>query len=142
MLVRGRNVASDRIRARIGEKPAKIVQARDRSMLLTVPKIARGSHRVQLRRGEQRTSARLRVLRPFDGTPGTELDTANKESSTIGAAGGELSARGADGTSYALSIPAGALTQDELISLTPVKRFIGLPFSGSDVAGAELGPDG
>ena len=142
VLVNGQNLGGRGLRATVGGRKAKITQARERSLLVEVPKLKPGSHRLVVRLGKKSASRGLRVVKPFDGTPGTLLDSAHATSAAIGPAGGELATRGADGTSYALSIPAGALLADTEISLTPVKRFKGLPFTGDDVAGAELGPDG
>jgi CARDB len=57
------------------------------------------------------------------------------------AAGGTITATGADGTTYALALPAGALLSDETITMTPVSAVPGSPL-GSLVGGVELGPEG
>jgi hypothetical protein len=76
---------------------------------------------------------------PLDVTPA--LDTAHRAATTIGSAGGTLDATGADGTTYELHIPAGALVSDQDISMTPVSSIAGLPFT-SLVGAVDLQPDG
>ena len=142
VLVRGDNLGSKRLRATVGGKKAKTSAAKDKSLYVEVPKLKPGKAKLVLRAGKRSDSASLRVAKPFDGEITSELDIANRVTAAIGPDGGELSARGADGTRYRLQIPAAALLADTEISLTPVKRFKGLPFSGADVAGAALGPDG
>ncbi len=141
VLLRGGGL-SGKLKATIGGKRARVSTGSDGGVRIAVPKLRPGKQRIVVRRGKRSARARLRVLRPFDGTPGAKLDRANASTATIGPAGGNVAARGADGTSYLLGVPAGALGADVAITLTPVKRFTGLPLSGPDVAGARLSPDG
>ena len=53
-----------------------------------------------------------------------------------------ITATGADGTSYTLDIPAGALIGLEQVTLTPLSAVGGLPLSGGVAAGVELEPHG
>lgn len=55
--------------------------------------------------------------------------------------GGTAAVTDADGTTYTLSIPEGALLTEEEISMTPVSSVEGLPFDGS-VLGVYLEPEG
>ncbi len=56
--------------------------------------------------------------------------------------GGTVSATGADGTRFTLTIPANALLGDEDITLTPVLMVDGVPLSGGVAAAVQLGPEG
>lgn len=56
--------------------------------------------------------------------------------------GGTMTATGADGTVFTLTIPAKALLSDESITMTPMLGVDGLPVSGGFVAGVQLEPDG
>jgi hypothetical protein len=58
------------------------------------------------------------------------------------AAGGTLTATGADGAQYTLVIPPNALLTDTEITMTPVAAIPDLPFSGGFVAGVQLEPSG
>lgn len=61
------------------------------------------------------------------------------------ASGGSLSATGADGTVYTLTVPANALPADTAITMTPIASFNSLPFNGSDTSaawGVQLAPEG
>jgi hypothetical protein len=69
-------------------------------------------------------------------------ETGNTVTALVPAAGGEVSATGADGTVYALAIPDGALLTDTEISMTPVASVKGLPTGGDVTYGVQLGPDG
>ncbi|HYM42810.1 MAG TPA: hypothetical protein VET46_08625 [Steroidobacteraceae bacterium] len=71
------------------------------------------------------------------------LDTAHAVTVVIPAAsGGSITATGADGSVFTLSVPAKALLSDESITLTPLTGLGGLPISGGLLAGVDLGPAG
>ena len=69
------------------------------------------------------------------------LDEARAVSQPVLTAGGTISATAADGTTFALSIPAGALLSDEEITLTPIASIDGLPLSGGATA-VHIRPEG
>ena len=128
-------------RVTLGGKKAKVLTARASRLRIVVPSVKPGRHKLVVKRGRRSASKRLRVLKPFKGAIAVTPDRARAKSGQVGPGGGELTATGADGTRYALRVPAGALAQEEAITVTPVKRFSGLPFSGKAL-GAELAPDG
>lgn len=71
------------------------------------------------------------------------FDTTATVSKLITAAsGGTLTATGSDGTRYRLSLPAGALLSDAVITLAPVATLRGLPLSGGSVAAVHVEPSG
>lgn len=70
------------------------------------------------------------------------LDAANAVTQVIALAGGEVSATGADGTRYTLTIPDGVLPGDLEISMTPISAVSGLPFSGGLGGAVLLEPSG
>ena len=71
------------------------------------------------------------------------LDTAHAVTLVIPAAtGGSITATGADGSVFTLTLPANALLSDEAITLTPLTGLSGLPVSGGLLAGVDLGPAG
>ena len=70
------------------------------------------------------------------------LDGAHAATGTIGHDGGTLTATGADGSTYTLTLPAGALAGDIAITLTPVSSIAGLPLSGGSAAAVDIAPDG
>ena len=61
------------------------------------------------------------------------LDTERESSASVGPEGGTVTATGADGTEYALSIPADALLEETEISLPPIVSIDDLPMSGGFV---------
>ena len=69
-------------------------------------------------------------------------EAGNTVTALIPAAGGEMSATGADGTVYTLTIPDKALLTDTQISMTPVASVKGLPTGGEVTHAVQLAPDG
>ncbi|HXC77531.1 MAG TPA: hypothetical protein VNU19_10810, partial [Candidatus Acidoferrum sp.] len=63
-------------------------------------------------------------------------------STSVGAAGGELSAVSSAGATLTLEVPAGALLSSHALTLTPLQSVQGIPLRGGLLAGAQLGPDG
>ena len=61
-------------------------------------------------------------------------------SQEIGPAGGEVSVTGKNGVVYTLSIPAGAISEDVLFTLSPVANIEGIPFSGGFLGGVQIDP--
>jgi hypothetical protein len=79
--------------------------------------------------------------KPLNVTP--TLDSADSVTQAISAAnGGTITATGADGTVFTLTLPPNALLGDEQITLTPVSAIAGLPVSGGLLAAVQLDPDG
>lgn len=75
---------------------------------------------------------------------GITTDHASAAVGSIGPDGGQLSAQAADGTTYTLEIPPGALLFPEDIAMTPIVEAEGLPGDSppEHTAGVELEPDG
>lgn len=70
------------------------------------------------------------------------LDTANAATATLDATGGTVTATGSDGTTYTLTVPAGALYASTDITVTPLT---GVKIDGAGAAwevGAKLEPEG
>ena len=78
---------------------------------------------------------------PINVTP--VLDIAHSATQTIAASqGGTISATGADGSVFTLTIPANALLSDETITMAPLSSVSGLPVSGGLLAAVQLSPEG
>ena len=78
---------------------------------------------------------------PITVTP--MLDSSHAVQMLISAAnGGTITATGADGSVFTLSIPQNALRRDELITMTPIATVGNIPLSGGFAAGVELQPQG
>jgi hypothetical protein len=69
------------------------------------------------------------------------LDDGHTAAQVIGPAGGTLTATGADGAAFSLTIPEGSLIGPTVISMTPVSALDNLPLSGGLAAGVQLEPD-
>lgn len=72
-------------------------------------------------------------------TPAT-VDADPVASATLGAAGGTLQARGADGARYRLMLPAGALVFDTTITMTPILDVPRLGAPAGSVRDVDLAP--
>jgi hypothetical protein len=78
---------------------------------------------------------------PLSVTP--VLDVAHGAGATVTAdMGGTVTATGADGSIFELTIPPNALAEDTAVMLIPLSKVEGLPFSGGLQAGVQLEPDG
>jgi hypothetical protein len=82
------------------------------------------------------------VLTPHPKSVSVTLDGAKAASAMMPITGGTLTATGADGSVFTLSIPDKALGGPEKVTMTPLSAVNGLPFSGGLVAGVQLEPDG
>lgn len=60
---------------------------------------------------------------------------------SVGPDGGQVIATGEDGTTYTLSVPAGALAVEESITLTPLASLGGFPLGGGMSGGVVIGPE-
>ena len=69
------------------------------------------------------------------------LEQGRTHSATIGAAGGTVGTTSTNGTAISVAIPAGALAEETVISVTPVAKLSGIP-GVRLLSGVELGPDG
>jgi hypothetical protein len=76
---------------------------------------------------------------PINATVAT--DTTHAATAIIDWEGGTIAATGADGTTYTLDIPPGALDDSATITLTPISSMTGVPGNGL-VAGVQMSPDG
>lgn len=76
---------------------------------------------------------------PIQVTP--SLDSERQAEALISTSGGTLNASGADGTTYRLDIPAGALVSETLVRMTPLSSLEGMPF-GSERYAVQLEPEG
>jgi hypothetical protein len=80
------------------------------------------------------------IVNPLNVEVKTNADLA--VSVLISKAGGTLTAQGADGSRYTLTFPNGALFKDEKITIIPIKNIVGLHFSGAEVGGLQMAPEG
>src|SRR5262245_9778627 len=74
--------------------------------------------------------------------PRVVRDDSHQATGLVTTAGGTLTATAADGTSYALEVPAGALPDDETITLTPLAAVGGIPVGKRILAGVHAEPSG
>lgn len=73
---------------------------------------------------------------------GLTIDESHAASAEIPVEGGTLTATGADGTRFTLTVPPGALLEPTNITMTPIASMEGLPTSGGLAAAVEFQPDG
>jgi hypothetical protein len=72
---------------------------------------------------------------------GVTLDAARAIEAVVPLTGGTLTATGADGTTYTLVIPDGALKYETPINMTPLATITGMPFGTGPLA-VHLEPEG
>jgi hypothetical protein len=70
------------------------------------------------------------------------VDEARAATRTVPLWGGTLTATGADGTVYSLTIPSGALLDDTAITMTPIVSISGGDLPSATVFGVDLQPSG
>jgi hypothetical protein len=129
-------------RVAIGGKRPRVLSRSKRRVTFQVPRLKPGDYRVVLRTRTRKRSARLHVNRGFSGKLSLELDRARAVSAEIGTGGGKLTATGANGTRYELTVPAGALDAQTSVTMTPIARAGGLPGGKSTGNGVQFAPDG
>ena len=83
-----------------------------------------------------------RPSRPRPLTVSPTLDPERTARADIGLAGGRMTATGADGTTFTLTIPARALPRTQAIAMTPLLGLSNMRMSGGLVAGIQLAPEG
>lgn len=76
---------------------------------------------------------------PLTVTP--TLDSARAVTVDVPRSGGSVTATGADGTVYTLTLPEAALLEDVTVTMTPVTKLDGLPL-GDGAFGVQLEPEG
>jgi hypothetical protein len=86
--------------------------------------------------------ANATLLTPHAKSVSVTLDSTKAATALIPVTGGTITATGADGSVFTLTIPDKALGGDEMITMTPLGAVNGLPFKGGLVAGVQLEPDG
>ncbi len=131
-----------RVQVTVGTVPAAVLAATGTHVRFRVPEAAPlGIAAVTLTNPARRAvSAPMAVI--FDGVVHPTLDSARHATETIGPAGGAVASTTAGGITLTLSIPAGAVDAETLISLTPVSAIVGLPLSGGMSAAAHFEPSG
>jgi hypothetical protein len=85
-------------------------------------------------------------VQPSDGLPAVTIaphpDASRAVTQTITTDGGTISATGADGTVYTLTLQKDSLELDQAITLTPLSAADGLPGGHALAAGVQLDPQG
>jgi|GEM_PF-1114982 len=81
-------------------------------------------------------------LTPSPLTVQATFDTARSQSAKLGAVGGSLSATGAGGVIYTLTVPANALLEDQTLTLTPLADLTDSPLSGGTLGAVRIEPEG
>ncbi len=101
--------------------------------------------------GEEPPASGTPPVTPYTLQPGgaplevtVALDTARAVTQDVPLTGGTLTATGADGSTYTLSIPANALAQATRITLTPVAQVSNLPLGETSRTslGVQMEPSG
>jgi len=114
---------------------------------LTVPPETTISYRVQTltdagASGGSEASATTPAVKPNPITVQAQFEVGASVSGTIGPDGGRLSATGANGVTYQLELPEGAVEADTAFTLTPVSKIDGWPLDGEMLGAVRIEPEG
>jgi hypothetical protein len=82
------------------------------------------------------------LVQPHPRAVTVAIDSSRATSAVISTSGGKLHASAADGTTFELSLPAGSLTGEETVTMTPLSSVTGAPLSVGHIEGVKLEPDG
>ena len=82
------------------------------------------------------------TARPRPARVRPTADQARVATADIGRAGGSVTATGADGTRYTLTVPEGALLDPTSVSLTPLASVRGLPMGARGARAVQIAPAG
>jgi hypothetical protein len=89
------------------------------------------------------TKSRMAVTaRPNPARVRPQLDQGYAAAADIGRGGGSVTATGADGTRFTLTIPAGALLDPANVTLTPLASAGRLPMGARGLRAVQIGPAG
>jgi hypothetical protein len=146
----GHGFGAHNIRVAVGNIRATVVAASGHRVTFIVPRgLSAGPTTVIVRNpGGRSSSIAFTVLGGSSGPSGPPTsgppdivseESARASSAMISEAGGLVSATATNGTAYTLSIPAGAVLTDTLITITPIATTV--PFSGASIA-VRLQPGG
>src|SRR4029453_1144486 len=123
----------------VGGRPAAVLSGDTTRVRIVVPELRPGRKPVVAQTASGKLKARLRVLRPFDGTLKVKPERRHAAKATIGPGGGTVSTE-VHGITYALDVPAGALAADTEITVTPAARIKNLPLTGEKPAAVIFAP--
>ncbi len=140
--VTGKAITHARASVAVGGKRARVVSRKRKRLNVLVPSLRPGNFKVVVRTRGKTLKARLRIGSGFDGRVKPTLEPENASSEQIGPGGGAVSAEGSDGTSYKLTVPAGALEVAATVTLTPVAKLGGLPFAANRALAVQFSPEG
>ena len=138
-----RRALGRRARVTIGGKRARVLQRTRRRVTVVVPRLRPGRAKVVVRAGRRRLRARLTVRRAVGAKRLTVTrDSARTAAGIVGPQGVVVTAAGADGTTFELTVPAGAAPMGTNIALTPISKVSGAPVSDTSPFAIAFGPDG
>ena len=135
--ITGKGFGARNVTISVDGRAAQVVAATGHKATFRVPALAGpGATTVKATNpGGHSGTIALRVR--FDGVSTPVLDTPRRVSATVGRSGGSLASGG-----LTLTIPAGALSEDTTIALTPIRDLADSPLAGRMIGGAKLEPEG
>ena len=99
------------------------------------------TYRVTSTSGVSETTVTVPAATPNPLTVTFTADPAKSAKATLGQAGGSLSATGANGVVYTLTVPPSALLRATEITLTPISQVSNLPLSGGLLGAVRIEPE-
>ena len=82
------------------------------------------------------------LLQPHPRAVTPVLDKTHAASASIPVSGGSVTAMATDGTTFTVTLSDGALTDPEIVTMTPLSKLEGAPLSVGAIEGVAIEPDG
>jgi hypothetical protein len=99
------------------------------------------SYRLKSEAGSSETTIAIPAVSANPLTVAITGDSTKSVTQSIGPTGGTMTATGADGTTYTLTMPENALLSEREITLTPVSSIDNLPLSGGLLGAVQISPE-
>jgi hypothetical protein len=135
--ITGKGFGAGNVRITVGGRTAQVVSAIGSKATFRVPALAGPGASTVRATNPGGHSGTIGLHVHFDGVSTPVLDAPRRVSAIVGRAGGTLGSGG-----LTLAIPAGALSEDTTIALTPLLDLADSPLAGTVVGGAKLEPEG
>ncbi len=125
----------------VGGEPVTVLARHHHRVRIVVPEHGPGTVPVVATSGNDTFHGQLLIVPPFDGSVVVTPDEDAAAGAVVGPDGGTIVATDSSDVQFELEIPAGALTSDTAITMTPAASIDGLPLAGP-AAAVDLEPDG
>jgi hypothetical protein len=134
--ITGNGFGAQNVRITVDGRPAKVMSATGSTATFRVPPLAGPGNTIVSATNPGGQTGTIALHIRFDGVS-TPVLAGGAATATIGHGGGSLTAG-----SVTLTVPAGALSEDERITMTPLADLADSPLEGTLIGGVRLEPEG